>query len=106
MPPKPSTPEKGGLNWKGQGVRAFTGSDITASMFLPYVKKPLRLGQLALFSWQTMRPKSLVGSLGRATGKGYTRGLRIITGVMVFLQLDRSPFAPLVDKKLRESLAP
>jgi hypothetical protein len=88
------------------GVRSFSGPDIVAYAFFPYLQEPVKLGWLALFSWGTMRTKSMVGSLGKLNGRGFTRGMRVVTGVMVFLQLDRSAFSPLTDNHIRNKFAP
>lgn len=105
------------------GVSAYSGSDTTAYIFLPalYTKKQLeqdvqsflttsqsrsvyrKLGSLSYISLSSTRSKSMVTSLGRATGLGYTRGVRVITGVMTFLQLDRTAFYPLYSSSYKKN---
>ncbi len=53
-----------------------------------------------------MRTKSMVTSQGRANGRGFTRGVRVVTGVMVFSQGDRSPFSILSDNHIKKKIAP
>ncbi len=87
------------------GYRSFTGGDITAYAYMPFLPVPLRLGALSFIDVSTTRNKSMVTSLGRAAGRGYTRGARVVTGVMSFVQLDRSPFAPLYDRHMRNQIS-
>jgi hypothetical protein len=100
------------------GVNSFTGVDLSVYIFYPglYTKEQLakevsslngssifrRLGTLRYFSWGFTRTKSVVTNIGRAVGKGFTRGVRIITGVMTFLQIDRTAFDPLYDTTLHK----
>ncbi len=85
------------------GVRTFSGTDIQVYIFLPLVEKYNLLGSLKMLSWGTTRTKSLVTTLGRASGVGYTRGVRVITGALAFLQLDRTAFVPLINKDYKRA---
>ena len=106
----------------GQNIyssKSFTGVDIIAYIFYPGLYTPemlalatkstkpedsgiyRRLGSLRYFSWGTTRTKSLVGQLGLGKGKGFTRGTRVVSGIMVFLQLDRTAFTPLYNNQTR-----
>ena len=75
------------------GIRAtnntYAGTDMVVSMTLPG-KEPIIFGELSQLSYSVYREKVPIRSLGRVTPKGYTRGYRTITGVLVFEVFDRS----------------
>lgn len=105
----------------GDGVTSFSGADLTAYIFLPglypdkkadpnkkdivhekYTQESYRkLGSLKFISWSSTRAKVMVTSLGKSTGTGFTRGIRVITGVMVFNQLNKSAFYPLNNRDFK-----
>jgi hypothetical protein len=108
-----------------EGVNTFSGTDIQVYIHYPglYTKQQLqasilqranpttkdpqslytKLGSLQYLSWGFTRTKSLVSHLGRAVGKGFTRGTRIVTGVMSFLQIDRTAFSPLYNNDIHST---
>lgn len=67
----------------------FSGVDMVASINIPG-KGPVIFGELAQLSYSVYREKMPVRSLGRITAKGYTRGQRTITGILVFNIFDQS----------------
>lgn len=68
---------------------SFTGTDLVCSIQLPH-KPPMVFGELYQISYSTFREKTPVRSLGRVTPKGFTRGMRTVTGVMSFSMFDQS----------------
>lgn len=51
---------------------------------------PVVFGELSQLSYSVFREKVPVRALGRVSGKGYTRGMRTITGIMGFTVFDES----------------
>lgn len=76
---------------------SYSGTDLICSIQLPN-KPPLVFGSLYQISYSTFREKTPVRSLGRVTPKGFTRGMRTVTGVMAFSMFDES----IVRKALHE----
>lgn len=53
-------------------------------------KGPVIFGELSQISYSVFREKVPVRALGRTTMKGYTRGMRTITGILGFTVFDES----------------
>lgn len=53
-------------------------------------KGPIIFGELSQISYSVFREKVPVRALGRTSMKGYTRGMRTITGIMGFTMFDES----------------
>lgn len=87
------------FNW-GQGndkdllgiketFNTYSGTDMLATITIPG-KEPIVFGELSQLSYSIYREKVPIRTLGRITPKGYTRGLRTISGIMIFSIFDRS----------------
>jgi len=68
---------------------SYSGSDIVATINIPG-KGPQVFGELSSISFSIFREKYPVRALGRISMKGFTRGMRTITGVMSFTMFDES----------------
>ncbi|GAK42050.1 hypothetical protein TCA2_4542 [Paenibacillus sp. TCA20] len=68
---------------------SYSGSDIVATINMPG-KGPQVFGELSTISYSIFREKFPVRALGRSSMKGFTRGMRTITGVMSFTMFDES----------------
>jgi len=69
--------------------KVFSGIDIIAYVTLPG-KKSYTLGNLNMISVSTHRDKFPVTALGRTRVKGFTSGVRICGGTLVFASFDRT----------------
>lgn len=88
----PSTPNKTKTEmakYLRDEYNSYSGADMVASITIPG-KKPIIFGELANVSYSVMREKVPVRSLGRVSMRGYTRGMRTITGIMSFIVFDES----------------
>jgi len=73
-------------------ARSFTtysGTDMVATFQLPGEKARI-FGNLSEISYSIYRAKYPVLALGRITPKGFTRGIRSVTGRLTFLDVDQS----------------
>ncbi|CDQ41812.1 hypothetical protein [Virgibacillus salexigens] len=68
---------------------SYSGSDMVASITIPG-RSPVVFGELSNVSYSILREKVPVRGLGRVTSKGYTRGMRTITGILTFVVFDQS----------------
>lgn len=68
---------------------SYSGADIVAALNIPG-KGPQIFGELSSISYSIFREKYPVRALGRVSMKGFTRGMRTITGVMSFTMFDES----------------
>lgn len=68
---------------------SYAGGDIVCSINVPG-KGPIVFGELSNISYSVFREKYPVRALGRVSMKGYTRGMRTITGVLGFTTFDES----------------
>lgn len=68
---------------------SFSGTDMVCSITVPG-KGPIVFGELAQLSYSIFREKVPVRALGRVSMKGYTRGMRTITGILSFTVFDQS----------------
>lgn len=72
-----------------RSFNSYSGTDMVAAIHMPG-KQPIVFGNLASISYSVYRAKYPVLTLGRITPKGFTRGIRSITGQLVFLDFDES----------------
>lgn len=70
-------------------MTSYTGADMVATIEIPG-KAPMVFAELASIQYSSFRENGLVRALGRITPKGITRGARTITGVLTFVEFDRS----------------
>lgn len=68
---------------------SYSGVDAVATITIPG-RGPVVIGELAHLSYSVFRDKTPVQSMGRITPKGFTRGLRMVTGVLGFVVFDES----------------
>lgn len=68
---------------------SYSGADMVATINIPG-KGPIVFGELANISYSVFREKVPVRSLGRVSMKGYTRGMRTISGILSFAVFDES----------------
>jgi len=67
----------------------YSGADMVATINVPG-KGPVVFGSLSSIAYSIYRAKYPVLTLGRITPKGFTRGIRQITGVMRFIDFDET----------------
>ncbi|MBO3794271.1 virion structural protein [Bacillus subtilis] len=67
----------------------YSGTDMVCSINVPNVG-PVVFGELSQISYSVYREKVPVRTLGRISMKGYTRGMRTITGILGFTTFDES----------------
>jgi len=67
----------------------YSGADMVATLNIPG-KGPIIFGELANISYSIFREKTPVRALGRVSMKGYTRGMRTITGILSFIDFDET----------------
>ena len=70
-------------------ITSYAGTDMVCSINVPG-KGPIIFGELSQISYSVFREKVPVRALGRTSMKGYTRGMRTITGIMGFTMFDES----------------
>lgn len=68
--------------------RTFTANDTLAFLLFPNAK-PICLGTLTTLSWSLLREKEQVSVIGRINVAGFTRGLRVIAGTMIFTMINQ-----------------
>lgn len=68
---------------------SYSGTDMVCSINVPG-KGPVIFGELSQISYSIFREKVPVRALGRVSMKGYTRGMRTITGIFGFTVFDES----------------
>lgn len=68
--------------------KSFSGSDSLAFLILPEAK-PILLGSLTTISYSMYRDKKPVSLVGKINVSGYTRGMRVIAGTMVFTLINQ-----------------
>ncbi len=68
---------------------SYSGSDMVATINIPG-KEPVVFGELSNVSYSISREKVPVRSLGRVSMKGFTRGMRTISGILTFTMFDES----------------
>lgn len=72
-----------------KSFNSYAGTDMVCSINVPG-RGPVVFGELSQISYSIFREKVPVRSVGRITNKGYTRGIRTITGIMGFTVFDES----------------
>jgi len=70
-------------------ITSYSGTDMVCSINVPG-KGPIIFGELSQISYSVYREKVPVRALGRVSMKGYTRGMRTITGILSFTVFDES----------------
>ncbi|WP_067924194.1 hypothetical protein [Alicyclobacillus shizuokensis] len=68
---------------------SYSGADMVASITVPG-QGPVVFGELRSISYSVYREKYPVRALGRVSMKGYTRGMRTISGIMSFMVFDET----------------
>lgn len=77
--------------------KTFSGADSLAFMLLPDCK-PILLGSLTTVSYSMYRDKKPVTLIGKINVSGYTRGMRVIAGTMIFTLINQHLTKDLVDQ--------
>lgn len=77
--------------------KTFSGTDSLAFMLLPDCK-PILLGSLTTVSYSMYRDKKPVTLIGKINVSGYTRGMRVIAGTMIFTLINQHLTKDLVDQ--------
>lgn len=77
--------------------KTFSGADSLAFMLLPDCK-PILLGSLTTFSYSMYRDKKPVTLVGKVNVSGYTRGMRVIAGTMIFTLINQHLSKDLVEQ--------
>jgi hypothetical protein len=72
-----------------QTLTSYAGNDMVATLNIPG-KGPLVFGNLSSISYSVYRAKYPVLALGRVTPKGFTRGMRTVSGIMQFTDFDET----------------
>lgn len=68
---------------------SYSGTDMVCSINIPG-REPVVFGELSQLSYSVFREKVPVRAIGNVRMKGYTRGMRTITGVLGFTVFDES----------------
>lgn len=68
--------------------RSFSGTDALVFIMLPQTE-PLLLGSLSTISYSMMRDKKPVPIIGQVNVGGFTRGMRIYAGTMIFTMINQ-----------------
>lgn len=68
---------------------SYSGADMVATIQMPDGRAQV-LGELASINYSVFREKTLVRSLGAVRPKGIARGQRTISGILEFVNFDRS----------------
>ncbi|MBA4293926.1 hypothetical protein C0431_13270 [bacterium] len=68
---------------------SYSGADMVATIQMPGGRAQV-LGELASINYSVYREKTLVRALGSVRPKGVTRGQRTISGILEFVNFDRS----------------
>lgn len=84
----PRTPDLTPDNYQ-KTFTSYAGTDMVCSINVPG-RGPVVFGELSQLSYSVFREKVPVRALGRVSMKGYTRGMRTITGIMGFTVFDES----------------
>ncbi|HDX9713171.1 TPA: hypothetical protein ROY21_005102 [Bacillus cereus] len=84
-----TVPYKKGPDAYHKNFNSYTGSDMVCSINVPG-KGPVIFGELSSLSYSVYREKYPVRALGRVSMKGFTRGMRTVTGVLGFTVFDES----------------
>lgn len=87
----PSTPHSSSVTRQilERNNNSYSGADMVATITIPG-RGPIVFGELANVSYSVFREKVPVRALGRVSMKGYTRGMRTITGILSFIMFDES----------------
>lgn len=77
--------------------RSFSGADSLVFIMMPGCK-PICLGTITTLSYSIYREKSQVSLIGRINVGGFTRGVRLVAGTMIFTVLNQHWVNELVDQ--------
>lgn len=77
--------------------KTFSGTDSLAFMLLPD-SKPILLGSLTTLSYSMYRDKKPVSLVSRINISGYTRGMRVIAGTMIFTLVNQHMTKDLIEQ--------
>lgn len=77
--------------------KTFSGTDSLAFMLLPNCK-PILLGSLTTISYSMYRDKKPVTLIGKTSVEGYTRGVRVVAGSLIFTLINQHITKDLVDQ--------
>ena len=77
--------------------KTFSGSDSLAFMLLPNCK-PILLGSLTTISYSMYRDKKPVTLIGKTSVEGYTRGMRVVAGSLIFTLINQHITKDLVEQ--------
>jgi hypothetical protein len=75
-------------NYENTFYKTFSGADSLAFVLLPE-SKPILLGSLTTISYSMYRDKKPVPLVGKINISGYTRGMRVIAGSMIFTLINQ-----------------
>lgn len=75
---------------------SYSGADMVCSVDIPG-QTPYIIGELTELSYSIFRAKTPVRSLGFIRSRGFTRGMRVVSGILTFGVFDQS----IVDKLMR-----
>lgn len=64
-------------------MTSYSGTDISASIRIPG-KVPMTFGEIYAVGYSTNRPKTPIVQLGSSVAKGFTSGVRMVTGLLAF----------------------
>lgn len=67
----------------------YSGTDMICSFDIPG-ERPIILGELSEMSYSIFRAKTPVRSLGYVRAKGFTRGMRMVSGILTFSVFNES----------------
>ncbi len=67
----------------------YSGADMVCSFDIPG-ERPIILGELSELSYSVFRAKTPVRTLGRIRTKGFTRGMRVVSGILTFSVFNES----------------
>ncbi|PFV35841.1 MULTISPECIES: hypothetical protein [Bacillus cereus group] len=85
----PNIPAKSAPDAYQKNFNSYTGADMVCSINVPG-RGPVVFGELSSLSYSIFREKYPVRALGRVSMKGFTRGMRTISGVLGFTVFDES----------------
>lgn len=70
----------------------YSGTDIVASILVPFEDEPLVLGELQTISYSIHRENTPVRTLGNVNPRGFVKGPRTIAGSLIFTQFNQYTF--------------
>jgi hypothetical protein len=70
----------------------YSGTDIVATILVPFEEEPLVLGELQTISYSIHRENTPVRTLGNVNPRGFVKGPRTIAGSLIFTQFNQYTF--------------